>query len=60
MFEDMFPSLGDYDFNDFVLGYRVQIPFRSGRRGKSVIDEAIQFFLFAVVCLHHTHFSRMM
>ena len=43
MFEDMFPSLGDYDFNDFVLGYRVQIPFRSGRRGKSVIDEAIQF-----------------
>lgn len=23
MFEDMFPSLGDYDFNDFVLGYKV-------------------------------------
>ena len=41
MFEDQFPSLGDYDFNDFVLGYRVQIPFKSDGH-KSVIDEAIQ------------------
>lgn len=41
MFEDQFPSLGDYDFNDFVLAYRVQIPFKSYGH-KSVIDEAIQ------------------
>lgn len=26
MFEDMYPSLGDYDFNDFVAWYRLQIP----------------------------------
>lgn len=43
MFEDMFPSLGDYDFNDFVLGYQVLFGFCRGERGKSVIDEAIQF-----------------
>lgn len=24
MFEDQFPSLGDYDFNDFVVNYKVQ------------------------------------
>lgn len=24
MLEDMFPSLGDYDFNDFVLGYKIK------------------------------------
>ncbi len=24
MFEDQFPSLGDYDFNDFVINYKVQ------------------------------------
>ena len=23
MFEDQFPSLGDYDFNDFVANYQV-------------------------------------
>lgn len=42
MFEDMFPSLGDYDFNDFVLGYKVQIPFYHGEEVESAID-AIQF-----------------
>lgn len=42
MFEDQFPSLGDYDFNDFVLGYKVQIPFYRGEEVKSAID-AIQF-----------------
>ncbi len=26
MFEDMYPSLGDYDFNDFVAWYKLQIP----------------------------------
>lgn len=26
MFEDMYPSLGDYDFNDFAAHYRLQIP----------------------------------
>lgn len=40
MFEDMFPSLGDYDFNDFVLAYRVQIPFYSN--GSESIIDAIQ------------------
>lgn len=24
MFEDMWPELGDYDFNDFVINYRAQ------------------------------------
>lgn len=41
MFEDQFPNLGDYDFNDFVLAYRVQIPFKSNGH-KSVVDEGIQ------------------
>ena len=26
MFEDMYPILGDYDFNDFVAWYKLQIP----------------------------------
>lgn len=42
MFEDQFPSLGDYDFNDFVLGYHVLFEFCPGKGGKSVIDDAIQ------------------
>ena len=25
MFEDLFPGLGDYDFNDFVMNYKVQL-----------------------------------
>ncbi|WP_455584381.1 LruC domain-containing protein [Bacteroides sp.] len=40
MFEDMFPSLGDYDFNDFVLAYRAQVPFYSD--GNKTLIDAIQ------------------
>ena len=29
MFEDLYPELGDYDFNDFVIGYNAEI-FTSG------------------------------
>lgn len=25
MFEDLYPELGDYDFNDFVIGYNVKV-----------------------------------
>lgn len=31
MFEDLYPELGDYDFNDFVIGYNAEI-FTSGKR----------------------------
>ncbi|WP_448776762.1 LruC domain-containing protein [Bacteroides congonensis] len=28
MFEDMYPQLGDYDFNDFVAWYKLEVPCR--------------------------------
>lgn len=33
MFEDQFPALGDYDFNDFVASYQiaVEFPWRDGK-----------------------------
>lgn len=35
MFEDQFPSLGDYDFNDFVVNYKVQFQQVKGyKKGK--------------------------
>lgn len=27
MFEDMYPQLGDYDFNDFVAWYSIKVPY---------------------------------
>ena len=27
-FEDLYPTLGDYDFNDLVMAYRVAIGFK--------------------------------
>lgn len=30
MFEDMWPEMGDYDFNDFVINYRVQTTWGGG------------------------------
>ncbi len=35
MFEDQFPSLGDYDFNDFVVNYKVQ--FEVGKQKEMII-----------------------
>ena len=35
MFEDQFPSLGDYDFNDFVVNYKVQ--FEVGKQKGMII-----------------------
>lgn len=28
MFEDMYPQLGDYDFNDFVAWYKLEVPYK--------------------------------
>lgn len=33
MMEDNWPATGDYDFNDFVIGYRTQATFFDGHGG---------------------------
>lgn len=33
MMEDNWPETGDYDFNDFVIGYRTQATFFDGHGG---------------------------
>lgn len=33
MFEDLFPEIGDYDFNDFVVGYNANILATGGSNG---------------------------
>lgn len=35
MFEDLFPEKGDYDFNDFVVGYNVCVSITRGKPGYS-------------------------
>ncbi|ADV45023.1 hypothetical protein Bache_3096 [Bacteroides helcogenes P 36-108] len=35
MFEDLYPSKGDYDFNDFVIGYNVDAFFSVGSNGET-------------------------
>lgn len=44
MFEDQFPSLGDYDFNDFVVNYKVQFQELKGEK-KEYKAKAIQIGL---------------
>lgn len=33
MFEDLFPEKGDYDFNDFVVGYKICVLSSNGSKG---------------------------
>lgn len=41
MFEDQFPILGDYDFNDFVVNYKVQFAIAKGEKGKDYTSKYI-------------------
>ena len=45
MFEDEFPSLGDYDFNDFVVNYKVQLQGLNTEKHKEYTAEVIQIGL---------------
>lgn len=42
MFEDLYPSKGDYDFNDYVVGYNVEI-FKSSFTGIEWVDAIVGF-----------------
>lgn len=44
MFEDLYPSKGDYDFNDYVIGYNVEI-FKSSLTGIDWIDATAGFIM---------------
>lgn len=35
MFEDLYPHTGDYDFNDFVIAYNVDVFTSNGNKGES-------------------------
>lgn len=45
MFEDQFPSLGDYDFNDFVVNYKVQFQDIRGYKKDKYTAKIIQIGL---------------
>lgn len=45
MFEDQFPSLGDYDFNDFVVNYKVQFQEIKGHKKDNYTAKVIQIGL---------------
>ena len=39
MMEDNWPETGDYDFNDFVIGYRTQATFFDGHGGRKITNK---------------------
>ena len=41
MFEDLYPALGDYDFNDFVVQYNTTVKYPSGVISGNFIDGRI-------------------
>lgn len=45
MFEDNWPNKGDYDFNDFVIGYRIETNYFIGteRTDKEGVTVSVQF-----------------
>lgn len=45
MFEDQFPSLGDYDFNDFVVNYKVQFEIAKGDKSTDYTSKYIMIGL---------------
>lgn len=42
MFEDLYPSLGDYDFNDFVAQYHTYVKYRLAAAVSEIFDGYIQ------------------
>ncbi len=51
MFEDLYPSKGDYDFNDFVIGYNVEIfksPFSGIDWREGVVGLTMKFQIRAI------------
>ncbi len=46
MFEDLFPALGDYDFNDYVLNYQVYLDY--GTTKEYVKDMRISLYVYAI------------
>lgn len=47
LFEDMFPSIGDYDFNDFVAKYQIVL-YGSGNNGHNIHNMRVSTYIYAV------------
>ena len=52
MFEDMYPQLGDYDFNDFVARYNLRILYKYSRGKYYAHKMCISVQIRAVVCIY--------